>query len=115
MKTNYQTTGGAEIYSPVVAERLAVFKRLKIYFRDSGYRGNKNIMNNQINYKEFFTHYPDVLSVGQLMEMPHIGKVLAYKLLRSGRIISMKVGREYKIAKVHLIEFLLNRPEADAR
>ena len=70
-------------------------------------------MNNQINYKEFFTHYPDVISVEQLMEMLHIGKVLAYKLLKSGRIVSMKVGREYRIAKVYVIDFLLNKREGE--
>ena len=53
-----------------------------------------------------FENYPDVVSVEQLMEMLQIGQVLAYKLVKSGEIKARKVGREYKIPKVNVIEYL---------
>lgn len=58
-----------------------------------------------------FENYPDVVSVEQLMEMLQIGQVLAYKLVKSGEIKARKVGREYKIPKVNVIEYL-NRENA---
>ena len=55
---------------------------------------------------EIFKNYPDVVSVDQLMEMLQIGQVLAYKLVKSGEIKSRKVGREYKIPKVNVVDYL---------
>lgn len=54
-----------------------------------------------------FHDYPDVISVAQLMEMLHIGQVLAYKLVKSGKIKARKIGREYKIPKVNVIAYVL--------
>lgn len=55
---------------------------------------------------EMFKNYPDVVSVEQLKEMLQIGQVLAYKLVKEGEIKSRKVGREYKIFKSTVIEYL---------
>ena len=55
---------------------------------------------------EMFKNYPDVVSVEQLQEMLHIGQVLAYKLVKNVEIKSRKVGREYKIPKKNVIEYL---------
>ena len=55
---------------------------------------------------EMFKNYPDVVSVGQLKEMLQIGQVLAYKLVKSGEIKARKVGREYKILKTTVIEYV---------
>ncbi len=55
---------------------------------------------------EMFKDYPDVVSVGQLKEMLQIGQVLAYKLVKEGEIKSRKDGREYKILKSTVIEYL---------
>ena len=55
-----------------------------------------------------FGKYPDVVSISQMQEMLQIGKVLAYKLVKSGKIKSRKIGREYKIAKVAVAEFVNN-------
>ena len=37
-----------------------------------------------------------------------IGVTLAYKLLKQGKIKSMKIGREYKIPKSCIIQYLLD-------
>lgn len=55
---------------------------------------------------EIFKDYPDIVSVEQLMQMLQIGQVLAYKLVKSGAIKSRKVGREYKIPKINVIDYL---------
>lgn len=60
---------------------------------------------------ELFKDYPDIVSVSQLMEMLQIGQVLAYNLVKKGRIKARKVGREYKIPKVNVIAYVL---EGDA-
>ena len=56
---------------------------------------------------ELFKDYPDIVSVSQLMEMLQIGQVLAYNLVRNGKIKARKVGREYKIPKINVIAYVL--------
>lgn len=58
-------------------------------------------MNNNI-----FADYKDAVDREQLQEILGIGKSLAYKLLQSGEIKSKKVGREYRIPKQYIIEYL---------
>ena len=56
---------------------------------------------------EMFKDYPDILSVDQLQEMFCIGPVLAYNLVKKGVIPAMKIGREYKIPKAQVINYIL--------
>lgn len=53
-----------------------------------------------------FADYEDAVDREQLQKMLGIGKSLAYKLLQSGEIKSKKVGREYRIPKQYIIEYL---------
>ena len=64
--------------------------------------------NNQTQSYELFSNYPDILSVQQMMELLQIGKVLAYKLIDSKKIKAIKIGREYKILKNSIIDFINN-------
>lgn len=57
---------------------------------------------------DIFKNYPDVVTVQQLMEMLQIGQVLAYRLVKDGVIKAKKVGREYKIPKTSVIDYLTN-------
>lgn len=43
--------------------------------------------------------YNDILTVEELCEVLRIGKNTAYKLLKSGEIKSIKIGKIYKIPK----------------
>lgn len=61
---------------------------------------------NKKETQELFTNYPDILSVVQLMELLQIGKVLAYKLIESKKIRAIKIGREYKVLKHSVIDFI---------
>ena len=56
--------------------------------------------------KKLFKEYPDVVSINDLMIMLDIGKRTAYKLLRDGNIKSVKAGRQYKIPKQSIIDYL---------
>jgi len=56
--------------------------------------------------EQLFREYPDVISVEQLQEMLNIGRVLAYKIVKSGAIKSRKIGRDYKITKTAVINYI---------
>ncbi len=62
------------------------------------------------NYKTMFESYPDVVNVKEMREMlGGISSTLAYKLLKQEKIKSIKIGREYKIAKLNLINYIINK------
>lgn len=63
---------------------------------------------------KMFPDYPDVVSPEQLQEMlGGIGKTTAYKLLRGGKIKSVRLGRKYLIPKICVIEYLCGDVEND--
>lgn len=63
--------------------------------------------NSQRYYKSMFKTYPDVVNVKQLQTMlGGISKKLAYQLLQNKIIKSIKIGRQYKIAKTDVITYL---------
>ena len=51
-------------------------------------------------------NYPDVLSPNDIMSILHIGRSTAYKLLYSGYIPSIRIGKQYRIPKKSLVEYL---------
>ena len=53
-----------------------------------------------------FNSYPDILSVKQLCEILDIGKNTAYRLLQSGEIKSIKIGKVYKIPKKEILKYI---------
>lgn len=64
------------------------------------------------NYSLMFTSYPDIVDITQMRKMlGGIGVTLAYKLLKERKIKSIKIGREYKIPKSYIIEYLLDAKE----
>lgn len=63
--------------------------------------------NSQKYYKSMFKNYPDVVNVKQLQAMlGGISKKLTYTLLKNNLIKSIKIGRQYKIAKTDVILYL---------
>ena len=58
------------------------------------------------NYQMMFTTYPDLVNIQELKQMLGIGVNLAYRLVRTNAIPSIKVGREYKIPKRNVIAYL---------
>lgn len=60
------------------------------------------------NYSLMFTTYPDIVDITQMRKMlGGIGVTLAYKLLKQRKIKSLKIGREYRIPKSCIIQYLL--------
>ena len=56
--------------------------------------------------KRTFESYPDVVTVNELCEMLGISKKLAYRILDSQDIRSVRVGRIYRIPKSAVIDYL---------
>ena len=61
---------------------------------------------NMTKKKNVFSEYPDVLTVQQLAAMLRISTKTAYKLVNDGEIKSITIGRNYKIAKVFVLDYL---------
>lgn len=65
---------------------------------------------NKKYYSELFKDYPDVVRVYQLKEMlPKTGKNKIYKLLKDKKIHSKRIGRDYYIPKVSIINYLMEQ------
>lgn len=52
-----------------------------------------------------FRQYPDVVSISQLQEMLCIGRNNAYKLVKSGEIKSIRIGRIHRIPKANIVKY----------
>lgn len=66
--------------------------------------------NSQKYYKSMFKDSPDVVNVKQLqMMLGGISKKLAYHLLKNNIIKSIKIGRQYKVAKADVILYLTEK------
>lgn len=61
-------------------------------------------------YETLFKDYPDVVKVYQLKEMlPKMGKNKIYDLLKNKKIHSKRIGRDYYIPKVSVINYLMTK------
>lgn len=61
-------------------------------------------------YNNLFKDYPDVVRVYHLKRMlPRMGKNKIYKLLQDGKIHSKKIGRDYYVPKVSIINYLMEK------
>ncbi|MCI8810645.1 MAG: helix-turn-helix domain-containing protein [Oscillibacter sp.] len=57
--------------------------------------------------QRMFENYPDVVEADDLCKMlGGISRKLAYRLLASGEIKSVRIGHTYKIPKIYVIEYL---------
>ena len=61
------------------------------------------------NYHSF-DDLPLTLRVEDLIPILHIGRNTAYELVRSGQIHSIKIGRQLRIPKQALIDYLNSSP-----
>ena len=63
-------------------------------------------MSKNVSQYQMFESFRDVLSVDDLCRALNIGRNTAYKLLNSGDIKSLKIGKVYKIPKIWLVEYI---------
>lgn len=61
---------------------------------------------NLIRYRAMFRGYPDALTPEQVRQMLGVGQRTAYRLLRTGAIPSVRMGRIYRIPKTAVIDYL---------
>ena len=57
-------------------------------------------------YSVMLKHYPDVMNIEEMSRALGVSTKTSYKLIRTGKITAMKVGRTYRIPKVHLLTYL---------
>ncbi len=65
-------------------------------------------MENQLSskYSEFYPEYPDVISVIQMSRILGICKVKAYELVKTGQIPAKQIGRQHRIMKQAVFQYL---------
>ncbi len=61
---------------------------------------------NHIRPTLHYNDYPDVLSVNDVAALLQLGRNNAYKLVQSGKLKSVKIGRIHKVSKKSLIAFI---------
>ena len=67
-----------------------------------------NHLNTNEVYHLMFADFPDVVNVKEMCKMlGNIGVKTAYELLQNNQIKAFKIGREYRIPKICIIEYLL--------
>lgn len=61
----------------------------------------------ELFYRTMFPDYPDILSINQLRQMLGISRHLAYKLVTTQKIESLKIHNSFKIPKVCVTDYIL--------
>lgn len=54
----------------------------------------------------YLHNLPDILTVSQMQAVLHIGKKAAYDLICTGKVKHLKIGRNIRIPKRFLLEYL---------
>ncbi len=63
-------------------------------------------------YNKLLKNYPEIMNIDQMCEaLGGISTRTGYKLLKEGKIKSIKVGREYRIVKTYVTDFLLGKSD----
>ncbi len=65
-----------------------------------------NALSSKDAYNVMLKDYPDVMNIEQMSRILGVSTKTGYRLLRDGAIISLRIGRNYRIPKAHVITFL---------
>ena len=57
-------------------------------------------------YNVMLREYPDVMNIEQMSQALGVSTKTGYGLLKSGKVACLKVGRAYRIPKVHLLTYM---------
>ena len=57
-------------------------------------------------YSVMLREYPDVMNIEQMSQALGVSTKTGYGLLKSGKVPCLKVGRAYRIPKVHLLTYM---------
>ena len=61
---------------------------------------------NKEMYSMVLKEYPDIMDIRTMCRALNISEKTGYKLIRSNQITAMKVGRAYRIPKMHVLSYL---------
>ena len=65
------------------------------------------VIKKDVIYQVMFQDYPDIVNAAQMCEMlGGISIKTGYELLRSGKIKSFQIGRNYRIPKIYILEYI---------
>ena len=59
-------------------------------------------------YQTVLSGFPDVLNVNHVSDILGVSSKTVYRLLNNGSITSLKVGRAYKVPKIHMYGYALD-------
>lgn len=59
-----------------------------------------------LTVENIFTEYPNIVNAEDARKMLNIGRNKIFELLKTGKLKSIKIGRNYKIPKQYIIDFL---------
>ena len=57
-------------------------------------------------YGSILKEYPDILTVEEMSKALGVNSKTGYQLLRENKVEHLKVGRAYRVPKVHLLSYL---------
>ena len=60
-------------------------------------------------YALVLKEYPDILTVDEMSKDLGVSTKTGYQLLRENKIENIKVGREYCITKISVVDFLMRK------
>lgn len=60
----------------------------------------------EIPKNEILKNYKDILTFKELREVLQLGRTKTYELLQNGVISSFKIGTDYRITKLSVLEYL---------
>ena len=96
---------------PLTGMNLANYITIKM--NSSGFTFDINDEGSTLNLDTILTYttpfFDDILNVDDVAKALKIGTSQAYKLVRSGKIQAFKEGRAWKIAKLALINYIMNQ------
>ena len=62
-------------------------------------------------YQMMFPDYPDLVNIAQLQTILGVSRHLAYDLINDGYIKGLKIGNAFRIPKVNVIEYIMDKNE----
>ena len=68
-----------------------------------------------MNFQEqhIFHVYPDVLTIAEMQEALGIGRSMAYRLIKGGKVKHLRIGKKIKIPKRFLVDYVLDECYTD--
>ena len=60
-----------------------------------------------------FESYDDILTVPEIAEILKIGRTQVYKMLKSGQIQGFKPGKDWKVSRQALAEYVLSQNQTE--